>query len=209
VKESGIKDWFYQGYFDAVTCTEERITGLGIVVVNPYQQVVHVDSIVVPEIGDTQEGEYMALLWLLKHTANRGVPMIKAMGDNDSVTKSIDQPPSKKRKYKFYQRAIWAELARFRWWKVCWIGSRANPADDASRALIRGWSSKPPGERQIELIDRISQAGSGSGFGVGISQYTEDARGKKFDPYACEEPMNHGKGICPKPDDKIFDTRVA
>jgi hypothetical protein len=207
--KKGIKEWFYHGYFDAVTCVEEHITGLGIVVVNPYQQVVHVDSIVIPEIGDTQEGEYMALLWLLKHTANRGVPMIKALGDNDSVTKSIDQPPSKKRKYKFYQRAIWKELERFRWWKVEWIGSRANPADDASRCLIRGWCSKPPGERQIELINRISQAGNGNAFGVGISQYPADARGKKFDPYYSVEPVNHGGGLAPKPDGTVFERRSA
>jgi ribonuclease HI len=209
-EKNGIKDWFYSGYFDAVTCIEEHITGLGIVVVNPYQQVVHVDSIALPEVGDTQESEYMALLWLLKHTANRGVPMIKAMGDNDSVTKSIEQlTPSKKRKYKFYQRAIWKELERFRWWKVHWLASESNPADDLSRALIRGWSSKPPGERQIELINRIAQAGNGSAFGVGISQYTENVRGKKFDLYYSVEPTNHGGGLAPKPDGKVFDTRVA
>lgn len=208
--KKGIRDWFYHGYFDAVTCEEQHITGMGIVVVNPYQQIVHVDSIVIPEIGDTQEGEYMALLWLLKHTANRGVTMIKAMGDNDSVTKSIEQlSPSKKRKYKFYQRAIWKELERFRWWKVHWLASESNPADDLSRALIRGWRSKPPGERQIELIDRIAAGGKGSAFGAGISQYPEEMRGKIFDPYYSVEPLNHGKGILSKPDGKVFETRVA
>ena len=205
----GVNKGFYQAYFDAVTCEDQHITGLGIVVVNPYDQIVHVDSVVVPEIGDTQEGEYMALLWVLKHAANSGVSMIKVMGDNDSVTKSIEQPPSKRRKYKFYQRAIWKELERFRWWKVDWIGSRSNPADDLSRALIRGWSSKPPGERQIELINRIAAAGRGDGFGVGISQYPVEARGKKFDPYYSVEPTNHGSGLFPKPSNKVFDTRIA
>ena len=207
--KNGIKDWFYTGYFDAVTCIESHITGLGIVIVNPYEQIVHVDSVVVPEVGDTQESEYMALLWLLKHAANRGVPMIKALGDNDTVTKSIEQPPSKRRKYKFYQRAIWKELERFRWWKVCWIGSGANPADDVSRALIRGWVSKPAGERQIELINRIAAAGNGHAFGVGISQYPADARGKKFDPYYSIEPINHGGGLFPNPDGTVFDRRIA
>ena len=207
--KTGIRDWSYVGYFDAVTFELQHVTGLGIVIVNPYEQIVHVDSIVVPEVGDTQESEYMSLLWLLKSAANKGIPMIKAMGDNDTVTKSIDQPPSRRKKYHFYQRAIWEELKRFRWWKVEWIGSGANPADDASRALIRGWCSKPAGERQIELIDRISQGGNGDAFGVGISQYSTDARGKKFDPYGSVEPINHGRGLFPQPDGTVFERRSA
>ena len=204
----GVKEWFYTGYFDAVTCVDTHVTGLGIVLLNPYEQVVHVDSVVVPEVGDTQESEYMSLLWLLKSAANKSIPMIKALGDNDTVTKSIEQPPSKKKKYKFYQRAIWEELKRFRWWKVCWLNSEQNPADDLSRALIRGWVSKPAGERQIELIERIVRGPNGDAFGLGISQYPESARGKKI-RLDMGEPVNHGAGLCPKPDETVFDTRVA
>jgi ribonuclease HI len=200
----GVKEWFYTGYFDAVTYSETHITGLGIVLVNPYEQVIHVDSFVVPEVGDTQESEYMALLWLLKCAVNRGIPMIKALGDNDTVTNSITQSPIKKKKYKFYQRAIWKELEYFRRWKVQWLASGTNPADDLSRALTRGWVSKPAGERQIELIERISRGGSGDAFGLGISRYPESARGKKINTN-CDEPINHSAGFFSKPSAAVFE----
>jgi ribonuclease HI len=164
-----MKDWSYVGYFDGVDMMHDGISGIGFMILNPYDQVIHVDSFVLPQTG-TNEAEFLALLWLVKRMGDMHIPMVKLYGDNTVVIDGVKNP-KKYSCYRVYERAIRHHLTQFKKWELYYIESGRNRADDLSRALIRGWITQPIGERHIDLIMRLSEKGNGHAFGRGISKW--------------------------------------